>query len=431
MNFFSHAMIGIYAVYTDTGEVLIDQNSNASLTPASCMKIITTGAALHILGPDTRFETYLEYDGIIDKNEVLHGNVYIRGGGDPCLGSDRIVGSASWQKQIEIWVEAIRKAGIKQIEGKVIGDASRWEKAMAVPSWLWEDLGNYFGAGACALSFHENYYSLTLKPGEKVGDHTTILSFDPPQKNLSFYNETTTGPQESGDLSCIYGSEFSPIQYIRGTIPAGVNEFVVKGAIPDPATFCSEMLTEKLQSSGINIGGKMSPQHTQRIIIQTTQSPTVKEIVHWINKESINLYAEHLLKKMGEVVFNDGSTSSGLKAVTNFWKSQGIDLTGFHMADGSGLSRKNLVTTKQFVEILLKMEKTTFYQTFLDSLPQLEGSMRAKSGSMSFVKGYTGYAGNIAFAAIVNQGTDADKLKEKIQSILLEINDLNTAATTL
>ena len=106
---------------------------------------------------------------------------------------------------------------------------------MAVPSWLWEDLGNYFGAGASALSFHENYYSVSLKPGKKVGDKTSVLLFDPPQKGLSFHNETTTGPEGSGDLSCIYGSEFSPLQYIRGKIPLGIDQFVVKGAIPDPA----------------------------------------------------------------------------------------------------------------------------------------------------------------------------------------------------
>ena len=154
-----HALVSIYAVHMDTGEVFQDQNSDLSLIPASCLKIATTAAALQILGADYRFETHLEYDGRIEQ-KTLQGNLYIRGGGDPCLGSDRISGSLSWDNQIAAWADAIQKLGIHKITGKVIGDADGWEEALAVPSWTWEDLGNYYGAGACALSFHENAYSL-------------------------------------------------------------------------------------------------------------------------------------------------------------------------------------------------------------------------------------------------------------------------------
>src|SRR5581483_9682898 len=124
---------------------------------------------------------------------------------------------------------------------------------------------------------------------------------------------------------------------------------------------------------------------------------------YWANQKSINLYAEHLLKKMGEVVYNEGSTAAGIKAVTNFWRSQNIDLSGFNMVDGSGLSRKNLITTTQFVEMLLKMKTSKAFPLFFESLPQDHPPVKAKSGSMSLVKGYVGYAGNIAFAVIVNQ----------------------------
>lgn len=83
-----HAIVSLYALDCETGEVLFEKNSALSLVPASCMKIVTTTAALHLLGAESRFETYLEYDGVLD--ETLEGNLYIRGGGDPCLGSDRI-----------------------------------------------------------------------------------------------------------------------------------------------------------------------------------------------------------------------------------------------------------------------------------------------------------------------------------------------------
>lgn len=420
-----HAIVSFYAVQTDTGHVLHDQNSDLSLMPASCMKVITTGAALHLLGTENRFETVLEYDQLIDDSKTLQGNLYIRGGGDPCLGSDRISGiPLSWKKQIAVWADAIQKLGIKRIKGRVIGDDSKWEKALAVPSWLWEDLGNYYGAGACALSFHENSYSLVFRPGNKVNENTTLLRTDPPLSTLIFHNEVKTGPEGSGDGACIYGSEFSPIQFVRGTIPAGVNEFAIRGAIPDPASFCANLLAKQLQERGIVIEEQELPQQDKKVSFHTTYSPTIGEMVHWTNQKSINLYAEHLLKKMGEVVNNVGSTASGIKAVTSFWKSQNIDLAGFSMADGSGLSRKNLITTKQLVEILLKMKKANPFPVFFESLPQREGSMRAKSGSMSQIKGYVGYTGNIAFAILVNHSTNSQITNEQINLFLDKLNQI-------
>lgn len=424
-NSLDHAIVSIYAIQTETGKVLIDQNSDISMVPASCMKVVTTAAALHLLGPEKRFETCLEYDGFIDDHQTLHGNLYIRGGGDPCLGSDRISSVLSWQQQIQLWSDAIEKLGIRKIEGKVIGDTSKWERSMAAPSWAWEDLGNYYGAGANALSFHENYYSLTFKPGNQVGEPATILRTDPPLSFLHFENEVKTGPEGSGDCACIYGSEFSPLQFIRGTIPFGVNEFTIKGAIPDPAAFCVDSLTQELHKRGITIENHNLSMDGKRIIFHTTLSPPVKEIVHWTNQKSLNLYAEHLLKKMGEEINGEGSTVAGIKAISAFLNSQKIDLNGFNMADGSGLSRKNLLTTKQLVSILAMMKSSTSFPIFLQSLPQQDDLMKAKSGSMSFIKGYVGYTGNIAFAILINQSVDHQKMNEKIKLFLSHLNRLS------
>lgn len=417
MRAIDHAIVSVYAVRSATGEVLADQNSNLSLMPASCLKIATTAAALHLLGADHRFETELEYDGFIDQAKTLHGNLYIRGGGDPCLGSDRAL---PWKKQLETWVEAIQKLGIRKIEGKVIGDATKWETALAVPSWTWEDLGNYYGAGACALSFHENCYSLFFKPGARVGDPATIVRAEPPLPTLTFQNEVKTGPEGSGDGACIYGSEFSSIQFVRGTIPAGVKEFAIKGAIPDPATTCAELLTKQLQKKNISIGEQELTPQGARVAFHTTYSPTVGEIVHWTNQESINLYAEHLCKKIGEAAHRDGSTAAGIKAITAFWNSQNIDLGGFNLVDGSGLSRKNLITTKQLVRMLLTMKRSHFFPIFFESLPQ-EGLAKAKSGSMSLIRGCVGFTGDVAFAILINQCPNRQMMDEKIDSILSQI----------
>ena len=420
----NHALVSIYVVRMDTGEVIMDQNSELSLIPASCMKIATTGAALHLLGVEGRFETKLEYDGFIDSQKTLHGNIYIRGGGDPCLGSDRIAGNLSWEKQIEVWADAVQKLGLQRIEGRVIGDATKWEKALAAPSWSWEDLGNYYGAGASALSFHENAYSLFFRPGEKVGDDAPILYTDPPTSLLAFQNEVKTGPEGSGDQAWIFASEFSSIQFVRGTIPAAVHEFVIKGAILNPALTCSDLLMQGLRKRKISVGGGSLKERKEKTLFHTTSSPTIKEIVYWTNQKSINLYAEHLLKALGEKLYGEGSTASGARAVSAFWKSQQLDLEGFNIADGSGLSRKNLVTAKQFVGMLLKMKESEYFPYFFESLPQKNSAIRAKSGSMSLIKGYVGYMGNLAFAVLVNQCLDAKLMNEKIESLLAELETL-------
>lgn len=424
-----HAIVSIYAIQCETGKVILSENCDISLVPSSCMKVVTTTTALQLLDPDTRFETYLEQDGWIDEQKTLHGNIYIRGGGDPCLGSDRIAGNPSWKKQIAIWADAIQEYGIQKIQGKIVGDATHWETALAAPGWLWEDLGNYYGAGASALSFHENLYSISFKPGNAVGADVSILRTEPPMTSLTFENEVKTGPEGSGDRACIYGSEYSPVQFLRGTIPLGEKEFSIKGAIPDPAAACADLLTQELQAREIEVlGENLKPQH-KKVALHVTYSPSLREIVYWTNQKSINLYAEHLLKKMGEQIHKEGSTAAGIQAVTAFWKAHDIDLSGFNMADGSGLSRKNLITTRQLVEMLHVTKKSHSFPIFFESLPQQEASMRAKSGSMSFNKGFVGYTNNIAFAVLVNHCTNAQALHEKVKSLLLEINkesDLKT-----
>lgn len=416
-NFSSdHTLMSGYAVDTHTGQVLLNESSEKSLVPSSCIKVITTAAALQILDPEMRFQTDLQYDGVIDDKGTLDGNLYIRGGGDPCLGSDRFGG---WEKQLDLWVEAIQKQGIKKIRGEVIGDATRWEKALAAPSWLWEDLGNYYGAGACALTFHENLYTLTFKPG-KEGDPAPLIRMEPEIPGLTIENELITGPVGSGDQAWIYGSEYSSVQYIRGTIPAGVEEFSIKGAVPDPAKLCSHLLTKALLAKGIAVEHQKRD-FTNRIRFHTTQSPMLKEVVYWTNQKSINLYAEHLLKKMGEVVFKEGSTKAGVKAITQFWKDKKIDLEGFNLADGSGLSRKNLVTAQQFVAMLSQIKKTDVFPIFLDSLPQQTDRVRAKSGGQSFIRGYVGYADEMVFAILVNASFDP-QVSQKIKALLTDLS---------
>lgn len=412
-----HAIVSVYAVDMKTKEIVMDENSELSMTPASCLKIVTTAAALEILGEEFCYETSLEYDGVYKKG-ILKGNLYIKGGGDPCLGSERVPGAFGWKEQLAQWVDVVQKAGIKEIEGSVIGDASLWEKAGVVPSWSWEDVGNYYGAGASALSFHENAYTLILRPGSSVGDPVELIRTEPPHAAI-FHNELRTAEAGSGDAACIYGSEFSLSQWVRGTVPLA-EEFVIKGAMPDPSTYTANLLKQCLQTRGVTVADKESMTQGERKVLCKVQSPKVSEIVYHTNQKSVNLYAEHLLKKMGEIVKKEGSTEAGLATIRDFWQGKGMDMEGFRMVDGSGLSRKNLIQAKQLVQVLIAMQSS---QSFINSLPEKEPGIRGKSGSMSFVRGYVGYVGDVAFAILINHCVSGKEMQQKIEEILGKLKE--------
>ena len=129
-----NAVIGIYAISGD-GRVLADINSRTMMVPASNMKLISTGTAIHKLGPDYRFETAIGHDGAIEDG-VLKGNLYIIGGGDPTLGSKDSI-AVNVDKVFAQWEEMVRKAGIRKVEGRIIGDGRSFDGMMEEPTWMW------------------------------------------------------------------------------------------------------------------------------------------------------------------------------------------------------------------------------------------------------------------------------------------------------
>ncbi|MCK4934663.1 MAG: D-alanyl-D-alanine carboxypeptidase/D-alanyl-D-alanine-endopeptidase, partial [Simkaniaceae bacterium] len=408
--------------------------------------VVLTGAALHLLGPDYFFTTDLVYEGNIDSQGVLDGNIRLIGGGDPTFGSPNFPGVKSWNKLQTEYAKIIKEAGITKVNGWVIGDGNSFESQLAPSSWLFEDLGNYYGAGASGLSFHENMYELILKPGNEVGKSAKILSKKPDLSYMEFDNQLLTGPRNSGDNAYIYGSEYQTNVVLRGTIPLGVDPFTIRGAILDPPFAAAYLLCQELETLGVSVQkGPVSAKRSAKAALSQTLlsraiSPNIKEIVHAINKRSQNLYAEHLLKAIGS-----GKESVGLSKVQNYWKNQGIDLEGFAMFDGSGNSRKDLLTASQIVKILESLSKSQHFACFYDSLPiggkdgklasllkefSNASQIRAKTGFMSQIKSYAGYARNkdgdlLAFALMTNHCTkNFAKRNQKLEMILQHLLDL-------
>ncbi len=421
-----NASAGVCVINTVSMETVIEHNSLKSLTPASILKLITSASALETLGPGFTFRTTLGYTGTLDPvTGILTGDLVIKGGGDPALGSDYFYDH--YGNFIDKWVDIVTGRGIKTIEGKIIADDSRYDYQPVPARWQWEDTGNYYGAGAFGLSVFDNTCRVHLISSDS-GSVPLIHYIKPPQYSYTFTNRLVS--EGSSDRGYIFSAPYSTSGWISGTIPVNNDDFVLKGSIADPPLLLARILDHRLDSAGIVIRNKPSTTRlegsgNEALLTPVAEliSPPLEKIIDILNRESVNLYAEHLIKEMGIARFNEGTTAAGIKAVEEFLEKAGIPLSGMFIEDGSGLSKVNGINPEGMSRLLYYMKKESrFSDRFISSLPVAgkEGTlknyftdpvfdmrMRAKSGSMQRVRCYAGYlttmAGNeLAFCIMVN-----------------------------
>jgi serine-type D-Ala-D-Ala carboxypeptidase/endopeptidase (penicillin-binding protein 4) len=424
----SNGIVALSVKRVNDGAVIFGQNQYTSLSTASTLKLVSTATALATLGSTFSYTTTLEYDGVI-KDSILQGNLYLRGTGDPSLGSGRFAGYPAWVALLKSISGQVRRAGIRQIEGSVIGDASYYDNQPIPDSWPFSDLGNYYGAGLYGLNFNENLYRIYFKSGSSLTAPAPVLRTDPAMPFLTFNNRVTTGPANSGDEVNIYGSPFNNTATLDGTIPANSTNFAVKGAMPDPAYFTAYAITEQLRRDSIQVAGvamayrpgtlpvgvlidgvganALGGRPLARTEITRYLSPPLSDLVRETNYQSINLYAEALMRTAARQI-KQAPTSwpESISAVTGFWKSKGVDLAGFRPRDGSGLSTTGAMTTDNLTSILTAMTRETAYPAFYASIPvvgqtgtvrglakgtKAAGNVRAKSGTIEGVRAYAGY----------------------------------------
>jgi D-alanyl-D-alanine carboxypeptidase/D-alanyl-D-alanine-endopeptidase (penicillin-binding protein 4) len=389
----------------------------------------------------------LQYDGIIDHQGILNGNIYIKGHGDPTLGSGRFPNASSLDDIMNLWFQAIKKCGIRQISGHIIGNDSYFDDMPLPGQWTWDDIGNYYAPLTSGLCINENLYYLYFEPASQVGEPARVLRTEPAIPDLNFINNIKTGKIGSGDKGYIYGAPRQWQQQLEGTIPAGVKEFSIKGSIPDPAKFAAMCLRRFLLKQGAQVTGEaLSTREisniTNRIYtIDSTSSPELKEIIYQLNKKSINLYAEQLLKILAKKVHGISSFQNGVDTIIDWLNTKGINTDTIFLYDGSGLSRSNRVSTRLLVELLVSIIHEPFFDDFYRSLPiagdttdigtmrnkcigtRAAGNLRAKTGQHLRVCAHSGYVFTksnelIAFSMIANDHlgsySQISKLHEKI-----------------
>ncbi|NID08764.1 D-alanyl-D-alanine carboxypeptidase/D-alanyl-D-alanine endopeptidase [Fibrivirga algicola] len=414
----SNGIVSLSVRRVNDGAVIFGQNDQISLSTASTLKLVSTATALATLGGTYSYTTTLEYDGVI-VDSTLQGNLYLRGTGDPSLGSGRFTGYPAWAALLKDISWQVRRAGIRRIDGAIIGDASYYTDQPIPDSWPFSDLGNYYGAGLFGLNFNENLYRIYFKAGPSLTAPASVLRTDPAMPNLSFNNRVTTGPANSGDEVNIYGAPFQTMATLDGTIPANSTDFAVKGAMPDPAYFTAYAITEQLRRDSVRVAGSASTyrgigspvslknNQSPRIEVARYLSPPLSDLVRETNFQSINLYAEALMRSAARQIRQvPANWPESISAVTGFWQTKGVTMAGFRPRDGSGLSTTGAMTTTNLTSLLAAMTREAAYPAFYASIPvvgqtgtvrglakgtKAAGNVRAKSGTIEGVRAYAGY----------------------------------------
>ena len=439
---YKNATVGIQIIDLENGISLFELNPEKLLIPASILKIVTSAAALEMLGAGYHFKTKVGYVGEILKTNELKGDLVIVGGGDPTLGSEYFRANKLNEDFVKVWVQKVKAAGIRQISGNIILDGSLYDSEKIPPTWIWGDIGNYYGAGANAFTCYDNLFRITFKSPKGVGEKAEIIATYPKIENLKIENEVVSS-DDKRDLAYVYGSPLDKDRVIRGTIPKDRNAFTIKAAVHQPEELIAKELLQQLAKEGIFISGEVKFGTSDKNQLQTIyihESPELEQIVKVLNYESVNLFAEHLVMQIAAEKTEIGNREKGIELIQEYWKMKGVINEPFFMEDGSGLSHFNAISPAQINSILFFMaQKSENKAIFINSLPNagngtLSGfrteffpnnTIKAKSGSMTRVRCYAGYLQTdsdkkIAFTFMFNHFSGShSKITKELENLLL------------
>ncbi|HTL82651.1 MAG TPA: D-alanyl-D-alanine carboxypeptidase/D-alanyl-D-alanine-endopeptidase [Bacteroidia bacterium] len=447
-----HGSWSLTVMTADSGKIIAEKNPQLGMIPASTLKILTTGAALGLLGPDFRYETKLEYDGTFDINSgVLHGNLFLTGSGDPTFALDDWgFDGTDTGKVFEGIPARLAAFGIKKIEGDIVGDAGCFSDNPVPDDWTWSDMGQYYGAGTCGLAYRDNAVELHFNSYGK--DSCSIDSVSPAIDGVQFLSRVIADGKK--DEAFVYGAPYGNIYYVYGNIPPGKKNYIVKAADPDPAYQCVKDLSALMKHKGISFTGEITTVRRaglkskvysgKRNAIYTISSQPLEDIVKYTNINSDNIFAEQLVRTLGYKKGTAGTDEAGVEVVKNYWRSLGVDLDGLYMTDGCGLSRSNTITTSVHAHILFAAYHQSWFNSFYNSLPvcgesgsmknlckgsSCENNMHAKTGYINKARGYAGFVKTkdgktVCFSLLANNySCNATEMRKRLEKILIAIAD--------
>jgi len=429
-------------------KTLIDFNEEKAVNSASTLKLITTATAISKLGPNYKYTTDLFYNGEIISG-ILKGDLIIQGNGDPSFGSER--GINPYANVMEEIVGVLKSLNVEKIEGDVIVSDNTIYDFDSPDSWIWGDMGNYYGAIPHKFNLNENFYTVYFEPGNTIGAEASIKTLHPFDKDWKIINLVKTGERNSGDQVYIYSSPVSETLVLKGTIPIGKSNFPVKGSIPNPAKLFRSQLINTLQNVNISVSDKdilplpidFPGLAVEKHLIKRFYSQSLEELVRDCNFSSINIYADAFLHTLSINNLGFETFEQGLESLKKHWSNKSIDLTGFNPKDGSGLSPSGYITPKNMTDMLVAMSKESAFESYLKTIPILgehgsvkykdpkrktEGRVFAKSGSIEGTRAFAGYftdkkGEKYAFMIAINQyePSAAVKVRAFLDGFLVDI----------
>ena len=417
--------IGVAVYSVDRAAPLYLRSADRALLPASNMKLYTTAAALDRLGPDFQYVTSLYADGPVLPGGVLDGNLIVAGRGDPALSGRFFADSATYV--FDRFAAELRRAGVRRITGRLIGDASYFDDQLAASGWEPGNLLWWYGARANALSFNDNVVTMEIRPGASVGDPAQV-SFHPHADGVRVANRARTSSRRGGRSIGIGRRPDIDGYEIWGQVPLGGTPVRYVVAVENPPMFALSVMRDRLERAGISVTGRdqvvydrdLLPERSRRLVASHV-SPRLIELVRVVNKRSHNFFAEQILKTLGAVVDGEGSFGEGAEVVEELLRGFGVSTRSVAIADGSGLSRNDIVTARTTAELLVAMRSHPGFQEYYDSLliagqdgdprrlntAAAIGNVHTKTGTLRGVSALSGYATTrdgemLAFSVITN-----------------------------
>lgn len=443
---YANAHWGVIAVSLRDGRIVCSRDGRKLFNPASIQKTLTAIVGLDKLGPDYRWKTSVLAANQIEADGTLRGDLILRGEGAPDFGNE----------ELENLVAQLQAKGLKRVKGNIIGDGSYFRGDTIGDGWTWNELQWFYGAEASALTFNENQAFVNVENGvgKTSTDYIHVTVGNPePIANANRSSAQTDANYEAGGVKRgLDDNEF----YVWGTS----KNFGMRVAVHDPAKWAAKTLRESLEKKGIVVEGETTSRDwksedgfdaAKAQGLAQVESQTLAEIVKRMNKHSVNLFAELILrtlgKKFGTEVPNNiqtpqsvrGDDIAGAAIIKKWLIEHRIAADEMQISDGSGLSRLDFVTPESFARAFIVAAKSPFAQEFTDSLPiaatdgtlggrlsRAKGQVLAKTGTVTFVNSLAGYAQNksgeiFTFAVIANNETHKNFAVGLIDQIVLTL----------
>jgi D-alanyl-D-alanine carboxypeptidase/D-alanyl-D-alanine-endopeptidase (penicillin-binding protein 4) len=427
---------GMLVLDAVTGETLYALNPEKYFTPASNTKLYTTIPALALLGPDFRWRTTLESRGMLDTHGRLRGDVVLVGRGDPNLSNrkfpfdTKVERDGPPEKVLAELADQLVARGVKQIEGDIVADDSYFPAERYASGWAIDDMTFGYGAPVSALTVNDNALTIELCPADREGD-SAWFGVEPWAEFYEIVNEVRTAAAGANARVSADREPGSRRVVLRGSIPLGAEPRRITLAVEEPAEFDAALLKRLLESRGVRIYGHARAQHVSRaeprddapaapaenpVVLAEHLSGPLLDDVRLVNKISQNLHAELLLRAIGREKGTAGSTDAALKVVQEFLKPIGIAEGDVATYDGSGLSRRNLITPRATVTLLSWAAKQPWAEQFIATLPisaqdgtltermkgtPAAGRIHAKTGSLGNVNALSGFADTLHGTRVV------------------------------